>query len=186
MTAPNASVLYEETRVHFFLQFADFCSRRRGVQRRAADSGTGDLPCKVAAIPHAVLTCSQWWSTYLKNTFPGRWYLVDRNLINAIPSHVNPIGVLQYPFSLPAKWSPTNAWICQNTVTLGKSEGVRKRKNHKCFIFLCCQNHLRQFFMTVLNLKKGHFLSKWKMYLMPSSFRKKYGKELCMIAHWPT
>lgn len=37
------------------------------------------------------------------------------------------IGVLQYLLSLPAKLSPTNAWICQNTVTLDKSDGVGKR-----------------------------------------------------------
>lgn len=37
------------------------------------------------------------------------------------------IGVLQYLLSLPANLSPTNAWICQNIVTLDKSEGVGKR-----------------------------------------------------------
>lgn len=37
------------------------------------------------------------------------------------------IGVLQYLLSLPVNLSPTNVWICQNTVTLDKSEGVGKR-----------------------------------------------------------
>lgn len=47
------------------------------------------------------------------------------------------ISVFQYLLCLPAKLSPTSAWICQNTVTLDESEGVGKRNRTTNVSFSC-------------------------------------------------